>query len=265
MRRARYNGVMAKTDVGSFYDQLAPFYHLIYHDWEEAIERQAEAVHRVIEEIFGGGVKTILDVACGIGTQALGLAQLGYEVTASDLSAGEVARARAEAEARSLPVSFAVADMRQAYAHHQRQFDLVIACDNAIPHLLSDEDILLALRQLYACVRPGGHCLLTVRDYAHDPRSGLQLKPYDARAVGESRFIAFQVWEFISPTIYEISFYIVEDRGEAGCQTQVMRSHYYAIPIDRLLALMEEAGWSDARRLDGYFYQPVLVGTRPLP
>jgi hypothetical protein len=34
--------------------------------------------------------------------------------------------------------------MRAAHDHHGREFDVVIACDNAIPHLLSDDEILLA-------------------------------------------------------------------------------------------------------------------------
>jgi len=40
----------------------------------------------------------ILDCACGIGTQAIGLAALGYCVTASDLSEGALAEAKKRAE-----------------------------------------------------------------------------------------------------------------------------------------------------------------------
>ena len=72
---------------------------------------------------------------------------------------------RAEAEQRGLSISFSVTDMREAIIHHRRTFDLVLACDNAFPHLLSDDDILTALRQLYRCTRSGGGCLISVRDY----------------------------------------------------------------------------------------------------
>ena len=68
-----------------------------------------------------------------------------------------------------------------AAQHHQRQFDVVISCDNSITHLLTDEDILLALRQMYACVRPGGGCVVTVRDYAHEARGVGIVKPYGVR------------------------------------------------------------------------------------
>lgn len=64
-----------------------------------------------------------------------------------------------------LSVAFSVADMRHAFDHHQRQFDVVISCDNSVPHLLSDSDILVALKQFYKCARSGGGCIITVRDY----------------------------------------------------------------------------------------------------
>jgi hypothetical protein len=41
-----------------------------------------------------------------------------------------------------------------------------------------------------------------------------------------------------------------------------MRSRGYAISTVRLCELMREAGFGNVKRLDGVFYQPVLVGTK---
>ena len=41
-----------------------------------------------------------------------------------------------------------------------------------------------------------------------------------------------------------------------------MRSKYYAVGTDRLLDLMRRARFGSVERLDGRFYQPVLVGSR---
>ena len=84
-----------------FYDNLAPFYHMIYPDWEASIGRQAAAIDSVVRE-FHPQAATVYDAACGIGTQALGLAALGYKVTASDVSPVSVERARVEAVQRNL-------------------------------------------------------------------------------------------------------------------------------------------------------------------
>lgn len=48
----------------------------------------------------------ILDCACGIGTQAIGLAALGYHMTASDISEGELAEARERAAKDHVQIQF---------------------------------------------------------------------------------------------------------------------------------------------------------------
>jgi len=71
----------------------------------------------------------------------------------------------------------------------------------------------------------------------------------------------FQVWEFCG-AIYDLSMYFVEDKGGPECSARVLRTKYYAVGADRLASLMTEAGFADVRRLDGRFFQPVLVGRR---
>jgi SAM-dependent methyltransferase len=247
--------------MDDFYDRLTPFYHLIFPDWDASIERQAVELGGIIRERWGAGARSILDVACGTGTQSIGLAMRGFAVTGSDLSARAVERARAEAQRRGVTIEFSVADMRSAHEHHARPFDVVIACDNAIPHLLNDEDLLLALRQMCQCTRPGGGCLVTVRDYEKEERGTGLLKPYGVRDRDGKRYIIFQVWDF-QGEVYDLSMYFIVDDGTDRPTTHVMRSKYYAIGTTRLLELMRQAGFVSVERLDGPFYQPVLVGSR---
>ena len=245
--------------VLDFYGGFSPFYHLLYPDWNAAIARQASELDGVIRELWGDRVKTVLDAACGIGTQALGLAALGYDVTASDVSPVPLARAKEEAARRRLDIRFRVADFRTLSAAYDRPFDVVIACDNAIPHLLTDAEIRDAFREMYRCAAPGGGCVISVRDY--DPtESGVKIVPYGLRIDAGRRFVVFQVWEYHGP-IYDLSMYFIEDRG-AECTAHVMRSKYYAIPVVRLVQLMTEAGFSNVRRIDHRFFQPLIVGVK---
>jgi SAM-dependent methyltransferase len=248
--------------MNDFYDRLASLYHLIFENWQESIDRQAGQLSGIIHDRWGDGAKTVLDVSCGIGTQALGLAQRGFAVTASDLSAGAIARARSEAQRRALAIDFSVCDMRAVHDQHCRQFDVVISCDNSITHLLSDDDLLLALRQMHDCVRPGGGCLLTVRDYDREARGVGLIKPYGVRQEGGKRYVIFQVWDFAG-RIYDLAMYfVVDDRTSDELVTHVMRTKYHAVGTDHLLDLMHQAGFTRTQRLDGCFYQPVLVGDR---
>jgi len=246
----------------AFYDGLTPFYHLIYENWESSIERQSIALDSVIRSSAHRPFRSVLDVACGIGTQSLGLAARGYDVTASDISAKAIERARSEAARRVLSVDFSVADMRAAHLHHPNEFDVVLCADNSLPHLLSDQEICAALGEFLLCTKPGGLCIVSVRDYATLERGGVQIKPYGVRVDGKARYVLFQIWTW-RDSLYDVSFYIVHDVGGSECHTVVLRSTYYAIAVADLVRLMERAGFANVKRVDNEFFQPLVVGVRP--
>ena len=149
--------------VSDFYDELASEYDLIYYDWDAAVEQQGRALDRLIGSRLVDA-RSVLDCSCGIGTQALGLASLGYRVHGTDISESSVDRARREADRLGLDISLAVSDFRDL-GHVRGTFDVVISCDNALPHLLTDDDIEQAFRAMWTKLRPGGLLLITVRDY----------------------------------------------------------------------------------------------------
>lgn len=248
--------------VRDFYRDMTPFYHLLYPDWEKSIERQARMLDAVIRDKWGEGYKTVLDAACGIGTQSLGLAKLGYQVAGSDLSPEAIDRARQEAVSRGLEIPFSVADMRDLQQAHNQGFDLLIACDNALPHLLSDQEILETFRGFRACLRPGGGCLISVRDYDAEDRGQETTQVYGSREEDGVRYLIFQVWDWRGD-LYDFSLYFIADDGKDKPGVRVMRSTYYAVGTARLLELMGEAGFVDLERLDDVYFQPLIVGRRP--
>ncbi|CUI03300.1 Methyltransferase [Janthinobacterium sp. CG23_2] len=248
--------------MSDFYDRLTPFYHLIHQDWHASVALQGEQLTRLIDAEWPGK-RRLLDVSCGIGTQAIGLARRGFSVAASDLSEKEIERARREAELAGAKVDFSVCDMRRAHEHHGSGFDIVLSCDNSLPHLLTDADLLTALRQMFACVSPGGGFLMSMRDYEREERGVNLVKPYGARTEDGKRYVLFQVWDFEGEH-YDLTFYFIEENlATQAVHTHALRSRYYAISTDQMCALMREAGFVQVRRIDGAFYQPILVGTRP--
>jgi SAM-dependent methyltransferase len=244
-----------------FYDELAPFYHLIYPDWETSMRRQGQALNALLRSRGASPPRTVLDAACGIGTQSLALAAFGYEVTASDLSPRAVERAACEAAARGLALRTSVADMRQVFDHHRRTFDAVIACDNSVPHLHTDADISRAFEQFFRCTAPGGLCLVSARDYDAIEKGGLRMVPHGVRQVGGTRYVLFQVWEWEGER-YHTTMYVIEDPPTAEPAAHAMRSTYYAVSIAKLMDLLRQAGFVEVELIDGEFFQPVVLGRR---
>lgn len=251
--------------IETYYNQLAPYYKFMLQNWDASVIRQATQLDGVVQEFFGPQARRILDCACGIGTQSIGLAQLGYTVTASDISSEELAIAQAEAVKRGLQIALSVADMRQLADHYPKPFDVVIACDNAIPHLLSDDEILLAFNQFYQCTTPEGGCLISVRDYSSLEKGGARLYQRPIHPTMDGRVIVFDLWEF-DGDYYDFTTYLVEDKHQPTATTQVIRGgRYYCISIAKLEELLRQAGFQEVVLLRDRFYQPLLLGLKKQP
>lgn len=248
--------------TSSFYDGLAPHYHLLYGDWESAVQRQGEALAGLLQSMGVAPDEPVLDAACGIGTQTLGLAQQGLRVIASDISPGALERLRAELSRRGLTAETRIDDLRILAHTAPQSLGAVLACDNSIPHLLSDAEILQAFRACLRSLRAGGAAVFSVRDYAAIPRTSPDVRPHALHRVGDERFVSVQVWEWDGDQ-YDLRLYLTHETADGRCSTQVLRSRYYAVSIERLAALLQEAGFTDVRRRDDVLFQPVLSARRP--
>jgi glycine/sarcosine N-methyltransferase len=258
-------------DVRDFYQQLAAEYHLVYSDWHQAIERQSTALDRLIRASGDGPPLDMLDCSCGIGTQAIGLAARGYTVHATDFSPAAVQRAAREAASQGVTLTTGVADMRALARQVAGDFDIVLSCDNAVPHLLTDDDLLLAAQNMRAKLRDSGLLLISIRDYDHlllsKPRA-TQPQVIDARADGApdgetGRRIVFQVWDW-QDTQYTLTLFILRQRADLSGEwfTSTYRTSYRALQRTELNAILERAGFTALRwhmPQDTGYYQPVVI------
>jgi glycine/sarcosine N-methyltransferase len=155
--------------VQEFYDDLSSNYHLIFEDWETSMANHAAVLGPILARECGSGIPltTILDCACGIGTQALGLAKLGFRVTGTDVSPRAIERARREALERGLDLRLYVTDMLDLNAVPEVEFDAVICMDNALPHFSCDEHLAEAAAHIRKKLRAGGTFVASIRDYDH--------------------------------------------------------------------------------------------------
>lgn len=246
-------------DTISFYNDLAEYYHLIYPDWEVSIQKQADALVAVLKEYQIGDSAKILDVSCGIGTQALGLAQLGYQVTASDISEGALKKAAEYAAERSLEIEFRQADMREVDQIFSERFEVVLACDNSVPHLPSDADIVAAFQAFHKLLDRDGIVLISLRDYANLELGGIQVHPRQVREEGGSRTLLFDVWDFEGDQ-YTVTIYVIQDDLEKPPRIRTIRGgQYYPVTIEKIKKLFHQAGFSEVDVLKEAYFQPLLV------
>ena len=248
-----------------FYDRLADDYHLLFTDWPEAVRWQASVLDRLIRrEQPLEQWPAILDCACGIGTQALGLALLGHSVHGTDISPVAVERARYEAAQLGVAVIFGVADMRTLDRDVGRVFDVVLAFDNSLPHLLGPADMQLAAHAIRRTLRPGGVFLASTRDYD----ALLAQRPHVEvpRVIDgpDGRRIVFQVWDWgARGNVYTVHQFILVQAGNTW-RTLHAQGRYRATRRSELTDLLQREGFGSVRwdePVDSGYYQPVVIAT----
>ena len=262
-------GVHGSQDADSvaspaaFYDDLAPSYHRLYRDWDAAINEQAQALDLLLGHRLGEGLHRILDCAVGVGTQTLGLLQLGHQMWGTDISFGAVKRTRSECHQRGLEAQLGAADMRML-PFPADSFDAVICADNAVAHLLSIPDAVRAFREMARVTGPGGVIIASIRDYEAARRNRVPGTLPQVNHTSGDQTIAFQVWDWLADgRRYNLKHFSLTPRGDTWDVT-TRCSTLYAFTEAELVECAQQAGLQDiewcAPARTGFF-QPVVVAS----
>ncbi len=124
--------------------------------YERIAETFASIHDRVVAELALDPGARVLDVACGTGGVALRAARAGADVVGIDVSADQLAKARAAAEAAGLEIRFDEGDC-QELPYVAAEFDAVASAFGAI--FAPDHE--RAAAELARVCRPGGRLALT--------------------------------------------------------------------------------------------------------
>jgi glycine/sarcosine N-methyltransferase len=253
------------ADSTQSYDEFAAHYDQIFESWEASILRQAIVLGGILRHECGDRRPIrVLDCACGIGTQSLGLAMEGFEVEGCDMSPGAVQRARLEALKRGLSVPFSVANMLQLTAVERSSFDAVICIDNSLPHLESDEQLLQAAQQAHAKLRGGGAFIGSIRDYDRFVVERPMAQGPSFYSDSDRRRIVFQIWDWLDERRYRFHLYITRS-AQLEWHTFHFTSTYRAVLRSQLGDILMQAGFTHVRWLlpsDSGFYQPIFIAHR---
>jgi SAM-dependent methyltransferase len=167
-----------------FYNRLARLFDVMT-DWQARLAQEMPFLQRTLDR---HRARTILDTACGTGWHAIALAQREYRAAGGDASPVMIERAQANAAQAGVKVRFEVADFNRLDVFREI-FDALLCLGNSLPHLLSQEELVKALRQMRGRLHEGG--VLILHNLNYDMR--LQKKPRFFAASGNADAI---VWRF---------------------------------------------------------------------
>ena len=245
-----------------FYNNLAPHYDKLFQNWEETVQNQASILQKII---FGYGFSkdsSVLDCACGIGTQAIGLASLGFRVTASDISREELNEAEKRARERKLKIQFAQEDYRTLRKTFLDNFDVILAMDNALPHMLTQNDLDKAVQSIVNQLTKNGIFIASIRDYDQIIQDKPQYSAPYIHTTNNGQKVSFQTWKWDKDR-YQFTQYIIED--EENLQVNKFCCEYRAVLRQELTDLLKKGGCSTVKWIfpeESGFYQPIVVARK---
>lgn len=235
-----------QNDTNEFYDAIADYYPLFYKDWDIQLEREGISLRSIFRK---KGVIRVLVAACGVGTQAIPLAELGFEVVATDPSIGMLKKAQETADERGVfdKIQFERATFDELPDVLDGVFDAIVCKGNALAHLVMDEAIETALLVFYEFLRPGGVLVLGMRDFdpfmEHRPRF---LPGFDHKDDDDNEFITFEIWEYEEgpPMIATQNLYMVKGKAPK-LETIKHTVSFRPLSLDEAKVVLLELGFED--------------------
>ena len=261
-KEQKENKPLIEGVVQTFYDNLASQYDKFYFDWDNTIHKEADFLNKIFKSNGYDNTARILDCACGIGTQSIGLASLGYSITGSDISGGEIAEAKKRANKNNVKIEFKQADFCALSGTFSEKFDIIIAMDNALPHMLTYDALEKAIKSIVNQMNNKGLFVASIRDY------DLMLKekpshssPY-VHKTDKGQRVLFQTWDWFGDN-YKLIQYIIED--EDTTQVSKFECEYRATRREEITKLLYangcyEVNWEFPEKTG--FYQPIVIAKK---
>ena len=238
--------------IQTFYDNMASQYDKLFMDWNATTQEQAVLLNRIFNNY-------------GFNTNAhilIGLASLGYPVTASDISDGELVEAKARAKSQGVSIRFEHADFCALADTFSEQFDIVIAMDNALPHMLTSESLKVAVGSIIGQVKTGGLFVASIRDYDSLLDNKPPYSPPYIHKTEKGQRVSFQTWVWNGDN-YQLTQYIIDD--EEYLQIGKFVCEYRATRREELTNLLLSSGCSQViwkYPEESGFYQPIVIARK---
>ena len=246
----------------TFYNNLASQYDKLFLDWQATTQEQAHILDRIFTANGFDKNANILDCACGIGTQSIGLAAIGYNVTGSDISDGEIVEAKERAKKNNVSVHFERANFCALSDTFSERFDIVIAMDNALPHMLTSDDLASAIKSIVNQIKDGGMFVASIRDYDALLMDKPPYSPPYIHKTAKGQRVSFQTWTWEGDN-YRLIQYIVDD--EDTLQVNKFECEYRATRRQEMTDLLMKNGCSEVVWIfpeKTGFYQPIVVAKK---
>ena len=223
--------------IASHYDEhLAEHYSWLFGGLPERVAEN-RAFFESLPRMKGLEGQRALDVGAGSGFQSIPLAQLGFEVTAVDLSEKLLVELRRNAA--GLPIETLHDDILRCIVEMEpERFDVCVCMGDTLTHLGSFGDVQRLLRDVHRVSKRGGRFVIALRDLTTELRGEARFIP--VRADERTVFVCFLEYDGDHVRVYDV----IHQRSEQGWTTRVSSYKKLRIAPDWLEKRLTDTGFT---------------------
>ena len=215
-------------------------------NWQNRLSGEMPFIEQILQTLGPNPADIrVLDAAGGTGMHAIALAQRGYAAAAADLSPGMVERARQNAQTAGVLLELAAAGfgaLEKAFG--PARFDAVLCLGNSLPHLLDPRELLAALRDFSAVLRPGGLLLIQNRNFDAVLAAQERWMEPQGHTEGDAEWIFLRFYDYQPDGLIDFNVVTLHRAGaNAPWQQSVATTRLYPLREGELTGALKEAGF----------------------
>lgn len=241
------------TKLSRSYSVLAEIYDAVmkdvdYEAWTDYIDEIIMMHHHEARDV--------LELACGTGTMALSMDEIGYyNITATDLSPEMIKQAKKKAKEAESDIHFQTLDFLDIDL--DKKFDAVYMVFDSLNYLHSKEDILTLHEQVYNSLKPNG---IFVYDFT-TPRNSKKAIRYlnDEQDTVEERYRYHRSSRYDEDNRIHTNTFEIEEFGNSrGATPSIYREehHQKIYTMNEIMPIVEESPFRLLKAYDGFELKP---------
>ncbi len=240
------------TKISRSYSVLAEIYDAVMKDvdyevWTDYIDEIIMMHHHEARDV--------LELACGTGTMALSMEELGYyNITATDLSPEMIEKAKKKARKAESDVHFQTLDFLNIDL--DKTFDAVFMVFDSLNYLHSKKDLLTLHEQVYNVLKPNG---IFVYDFT-TPRNSKKAIRYlnDEQDTVNDRYTYHRSSRYNEKNRIHTNTFDIKKIGQtASAPSSFREEHHQKIyTMNEIMPVVEESPFRLLKAYDGFELQP---------
>lgn len=225
----------------SLYDR-ADIYDLIENEERfDMYKRHWEWIMR------GTRIHTLLDVSIGSGSVTLPLAELGVELSGSDLSRPMLENCRKKAQKMGCHIELMQSDFRDLSCWQGKKFDCAASTGNSLAYVTNDE-VTEVLTKMDALVAEGGYLYLDTRNWERILQDRQRFYLYNPFFDGDTRINLVQVWDYPPDGSITFNLLYTFEKDNRIYQKEMFEEHYHPLPRQLIRNKLTQMGYREMKQ-----------------